>query len=194
VGGKSVLNRFSDWLLAVSTGWVTLAALVIFLLFSVLVLPGQSTAAEGVAGDAGSPDTSLFYTPDDLYRMAEAYGEEGRQAYVRARFTFDLVWPVIYTVFLVTAMSWVFARAFAPGSWWQRANLLPVLGAGFDYLENLSTSLVMQRYPEPTAVVDLLAPLFTALKWFSLGASFVLLVVGMALAVWQWGRRWRRAG
>lgn len=189
-----MLSRFSDWLLAVSTGWVTLAALVIFLLFSVLVLPGQSTAAEGVAGDAGSPDTSLFYTPDDLYRMAEAYGEEGRQAYVRARFTFDLVWPVIYTVFLVTAMSWVFARAFSPGSWWQRANLLPVLGAAFDYLENVSTSLVMQRYPEPTAVVDLLAPLFTALKWFSLVASFVLLVVGMTLAVWQWGRRRRRAG
>lgn len=45
----------------------------------------QATRAEQDTGSAKSPDTSLFYTPADLYRMAEAYGEEGRRAYVRAR-------------------------------------------------------------------------------------------------------------
>lgn len=187
-----MINRFSDWLRAVSTGWVTLVALAVFVSFSALVLPGQSTAAEGVAGDAGSPDTSFFYAPDDLYRMAEAYGEEGRRAYVRARFTFDLVWPVVYTLFLVTSIGWVFARAFPAESRWQRANLLPVLGAAFDYLENISTSVVMLRYPDPTAVLDLLAPVFTGLKWLSLAVSFALLAIGLALAIGRWGlQRWR---
>lgn len=187
-----MLNRFSDWLRTVSTGWVALVALAIFVLFSALVLPGQSTTAEGVAGDAGSPDMSFFYTPDDLYQMAEAYGEEGRRAYVRARFTFDLVWPLVYTAFLVTAISWVFDKAFAPDSRWQHANLLPAMGALFDYLENVSTSLVMLRYPESTAVLDLLAPMFTALKWLSLGVSFVLLAAGIMIAAWRWGQQRRR--
>ena len=181
-----MIERFSHWLRAVSTGWVTLASLVIFIFFSALVLPGQSTAADGVAGDAGSPDTSFIYSPGDLYRMAEAYGEEGRRAYVRARFTFDVLWPVVYTLFLVTAISWLFGKAFAPESRWHRANLLPVLGAVFDYVENISTSIVMLRYPEATAVVDLLAPVATGLKWLSLGVSFVLVATGAVIAVWRW--------
>jgi hypothetical protein len=118
--------------------------------------------------------------------MAESYGERGRQAYVRARFTFDLIWPLVYTLFLATAISWAFGRAFAPDSRWQRANLAPLLGALFDYLENLSTSLVMLRYPDQTVVVDALAPVFTALKWSLLGASFILLFGGIVAAIWRW--------
>lgn len=182
-------KRISERLRQVSTGWVALAALLIFLLFTALVLPQQATKAEQAASSADSPDTSFFYSPGDLYRMAESYGEQGRQAYVRARFTFDLVWPLVYTLFLVTATSWVFGQAFAPDSRWQRANLVPLLGPLLDYLENLSTSLVMLRYPAQTAVVDLLAPLFTALKWVSLGVSFTLLIGGIAVAAWCWIRQ-----
>ena len=182
-------KRISAWLSRVSTGWVALAALVVFLLFTALVLPGQAGQAAQATGGAGSPDTSFFYTPDDLYRMAEAYGEVGRQAYIRARFTFDLIWPLVYTLFLATAISWTFGRAFAPDSRWQRANLVPLLAAILDYAENLSTSLVMLRYPAQTAVVDLLAPVFTALKWGLLGASFLLLIAGIVVAVWRWARR-----
>ncbi|MGD9316511.1 MAG: hypothetical protein PVG56_06740, partial [Anaerolineae bacterium] len=88
-----------------------------------------------------------------------------------------------------TAISWVFGKAFAPDSLWQRANLVPLVGALFDYLENLSTSLVMLRYPAQTPVVDLLAPVFTALKWGFLGVSFVLLCGGIVVAVWRWMRQ-----
>ena len=127
--------------------------------------------------------------------MADSYNEQGRVAYVRARFTFDLVWPLVYTFFLTTSISWVFSRAFGSDSRWQWANLAPLLGALFDYLENLSTSLVMVRYPEHTAVVDALAPVFTMLKWSLLGASFILLFGGVVVAAWRWFREraWRKA-
>jgi hypothetical protein len=183
-------TQISDWLRRVSTGWVAVGALIIFLLFSALVLPQQATVAEQETGSADSPDTSLFYSPADLYRMAEAYGEGGRRAYIRARFTFDLIWPLVYTFFLVTAISWAFSRAFPPDSLWQRANLAPLLGALFDYLENLSTSLVMARYPDGTAVAGalwaLLAPLFTLSKWSFLGVGFLLLSVGLVVGTWRW--------
>ena len=187
-----MLKRISDWLSQVSTGWVALAGLVVFLLFSALVLPRQSATAEEVAGGAGSPDTSVYYSPADLYQMAEAYGEEGRSAYIRARFTFDVIWPLVYTLFLGTAISWLFGRAFAPDSRLQRANLAPVLGALFDYLENVSTSLVMLRYPDQTAVVDILAPVFTLLKWVFVGGSFVLLSAGVVAVLWHWLRKRNR--
>jgi hypothetical protein len=179
-------KRISDWLRRVSTGWVALTSLVIFLLFTALVLPQQAIRSERETGSADSPDTTFFYSPVDLYRIAEEYGEQGRQAYIRARFTFDLVWPLVYALFLATAISWVFGRAFAVASLWHRANLAPLLAALFDYLENLSTSLVMLRYPQPTAVVDLLAPVFTALKWGVLGLSFALLIGGIIVAALHW--------
>ena len=71
-------------------------------------------------------------------------------------------------------------RAFHPASRWQIANLAPVSGALFDYLENVSTSLVMWRFPDHTPVVDVLAPAFTVVKWILVNGSFVLLLGGGA--------------
>lgn len=172
-------KQVSDWLRRVSTGPVTLLALVVFVAFAALVLPQQAGRAAQVSGDAGSPDMSFFYTPADLYDWAEAYGASGRQAYVRARFTFDLIFPLVYVFFLATSVSWITGHAFPEESLWQLANLAPLVGMLFDYLENVSASAVMLRYPAPTPLVDVLAPLFTVLKWLFLGASFVLLLVGL---------------
>ena len=132
---------------------------------------------------------SLLYSPSDLYQMAEAHGQKGRDAYVWARWTFDLVFPLVYGAALLTALGWLCARVFAPGSLWQRANLAPVLGVFFDYLENASTSLVMLRYPDKTPVVDLLAPVFTLTKWAFVGGSIVLLLSGAIIGVRRWVQR-----
>jgi hypothetical protein len=181
-----MLRKVSDGLYRISNGWVALAALIGFVLFITLVLPRQATQAASESADAGSPDTSLWYSADELYRMAEAYGAQGRQAYIRARFTFDLVWPLVYGAFLGTAISWLYARAIAPGSRWRLANLAPVLGVLLDYLENLATSLVMLRYPNRTPVVDTLAPVLTLVKWAFVVGSYVLLLVGIVAVVWRW--------
>ena len=69
---------FSGWLHRISNGWVVLAGVVVFILFTVLVLPGQSSRDDTVTGDVSSPDLSFYYSADDLYEMAEAYGEMGR--------------------------------------------------------------------------------------------------------------------
>jgi hypothetical protein len=180
----AILKRLSNWFYKISTGWVALAGLIIFVLFTSLVLPAQSAGAEEISGEAGSPDMSFFYKPQDLYDMADAYGENGRAAYIRARFTFDLIWPLVYALFLVTAISWTFARAFAEESRWRWANLAPVLGMAFDYAENISTSLVMFRYPEPTNIIAIMAPIFTAIKWIFVGGSFVLLMIGVIASIW----------
>ena len=119
-----------------------------------------------------------------MYTMAEAYGEEGRRAYIKARFTFDVAWPIVYTMFLATGVSWLSTQAFNAKSRWQRVNLLPVCGALFDYLENISASLVMFCYPQQTAGVDLLATFATPVKWMLISLSFVLLVVLVVKVLW----------
>lgn len=183
------MRRISHWLYRLSTGWVPLAAAVVFALFTALVLPAQATQAVGEGQDTGSPDLSLFYTPTGLYRMAEAYGPQGRRAYVRARFTFDVAWPLVYAFFLGTTISWLLGRALDPRSPWRLANLAPLLAATLDLLENTSTSLVMWRYPARTPMVDLLAPVFTLTKWIAVGGSFAILVGGAVIALWKWRKK-----
>ena len=179
-------RRLSDWLYRISNGWVVLSALIIFLLFIGLVMPGQ--ASQAVARGAASPDLTFYYTAGDLYKMAEAYGAAGRQAYVRVRFTFDLIFPLVYLLFLCTGISWIYGRVFPPDSVSRLANLAPVLAAAFDYLENLSASLVMARYPVQTPVVDRLAAVFTMTKWVLVSGSIALLLAGVVVRIWLWVR------
>ena len=68
---------------------------------------------------------------------------------------------------------------------WRRANLVPLLGMLFDFLENAAAALVMARYPQPTPVVDMLAGVLTALKWLFVYASFALLLVTLLAAAWR---------
>ena len=180
------MTRLSDWLYRISTGRVTLVALGLFLIFTILVLPRQTANAELNNAGAGTPDLSFYYSSDELYRMADAYGEQGRQTYLQARWTFDLLWPVVYTVFLSTAISWLFKPGFSVGSRWRIANVVPLIGMLFDYLENISTSLVMLRYPQPCLLGATLAPIFTSLKWIFVGGSFAVLLIGIAAGLLRW--------
>lgn len=185
-----MLDRISNNLRHFSGGWVTAGGLLVFLLFVVLVLPAQTVRAEAAGGGNGfTPDLSLFYTPGDLYAAAETYGQEGRSAYIHARWTFDLIWPLVYTFFLATSISWLTRVAFPAGSVWHYANLTPLLAALLDYLENASTSLVFARYPLVTPGVDGLAPVFTLIKWLLVGSSVLILLASLSAAVWQWMKR-----
>jgi hypothetical protein len=190
--GGQTMKRVSDWLYHLSSGWLALAGVTVFLLFSALVLPAQSARADPAGAAAGSPDLSFYYTPQDLLRWAEAYGEGGRAEYIRARFSFDLIWPLVYTFFLGSSISWLWGRALPPVSLWRRVNLLPLLAMLFDLLENSATSLVMARYPAETALAAGLAPLFTAVKWLLVGSSFIALCAGVALNAWRRAQKQER--
>lgn len=188
----NMLKTISTKLYQRSSGPITILALIIFALVITFVLPEQAKRAEAVSGGASSPDMSYIYTSEDLYNMAKTYGEDGRAAYVRARFTFDLIFPLSYLFFLATSISWAMKRAVSnSNSRWRLLNLFPVFGVLFDYLENISTSIVMVNYPQQTFLFDKLAPFFTLVKWFFVNGSFVILVPASLVAVWNWVRVWK---
>jgi hypothetical protein len=182
-----MLKYASEKMFSLSSGRVTLAALILFAVFIGYVLPDQSAKAEVYSGGAGSPDSSFFYSPSDLYQMAEAYGAEGRAAYVHARLTFDMIWPLVYLFFLGAAISWSLDRALPAGSPWRFLNLFPAFGWLFDMCENLSTSAVMLAFPKDT-LFAFLAPIFTLVKWFFVNGSFLILIPAFLAALWA-GRR-----
>lgn len=183
-----VVERLAERLAHGVRGWMAIVAVVMFALFTAMVLPAQAEAGAFYTVRHAAPDTSLWYTPDDLYAAAEAWGPEGRAAYVHARVTFDVIWPLVYGTFLLTTLAWVWARGTASGSRWRGVALLPVVAVALDYAENICTATVMARYPARTPLLAELAPLFTAGKWLALSISFLLLAIGVVVAL---AARWR---
>ena len=167
------LKKSSNWLHKVSRTWLLLASLGLMILFMIFVLPSQAQKSSQEIGSDRSPDTSFFYTPEELYQLAEEYGTDGRQAYIRARWTFDLIFPLVYTVFLTVGISWFSQRITGWHQSWRLANLLPLLGGIFDLLENTATSLAMSLYPAKVQLVLFSASLFTPVKWILVSLSFL---------------------
>ena len=178
-----MLQRLSKHFYKYSTPFITIASVVVFLLFSVTILPAQSAAAEAYSGSEGTPDLSFLYTPSDLYQMADQFGSGGRIAYVKARFTFDLIFPIIYGVFLVTTISFLLDTLYQPSRWQRQLNLIPVAGVLFDLLENSAASIVITRFPDLSPISASLAPIFTLVKWIFVGGSFFLLILCLILRI-----------
>jgi hypothetical protein len=164
-----------------STGWFVLATLIVLLGFSIATLPVENNRVQSYSKGLGSPDTSLFYNGDTIYKMAEIYESAGREAYIQARWSFDLAFPLIYTLFFISTISYLFIVIHLDGGKSSLLNLLPLLGLVFDLAENVSASLVMAAYPR-VSICQSLAPIFTPLKWLFVSASFLLIFV--TLFVW----------
>ena len=182
LGPPSLTDRVAGRLAERVRWWMAVAALVLFAVFIAVVLPAQAAAGSFYTSLHPAPDTQRWYAPEDLYAAAQAWGEAGRSAYVRARVTFDVVWPLAYGTFLLTGLTWLWARATARGSRWRRIALLPILVVLLDYAENVCTATVVARYPSRSPVLADLAPVFTAAKWLTLTACFVLLAIGVVAA------------
>lgn len=171
------LQIFSNTIVSRTSGRIVLIATLVFIIFSVTVLPDQSAKAAAYSGDAGAPDLSLFYAPEDIYRMAEQYGAAGRAAYVRARFTFDLAFPLVYGAFILAASAWAIGRLTQESSRWRLLVMIPFFAVFFDLLENTAASAVVARYPQLSPLAANLAPYFTLFKWLFVGSGFTLAIL-----------------
>jgi hypothetical protein len=162
-------------------------SVVIFALFLTFVLPQVSNKSYEITQTTESPDGSFFYTPEKLYDVAEAYGEAGRSYYIKERFSFDLIWPLVYWFFLITSIT-ILYRSVTNGKW-LFLSLLPSFGVIFDYLENFATSLIMFFYPRSFSLFAWCAPFFTSIKWSLIYVSFLVIIIGCLLQVIPFGKK-----
>ncbi|PKM64880.1 MAG: hypothetical protein CVU96_00540 [Firmicutes bacterium HGW-Firmicutes-20] len=151
-------------------------SLLIFMSFIIFILPQEAAKSEAF-GLTENIDTSFVYTADDLYRIADSYGEEGRAFYIRQRFTFDLIWPIAYTQFLLIASAYFYKKTkLLKASYLLYVSLV---AAGFDYLENIMASIVLYRFPQTTPILADISGIMTLMKWSTLSLSFLILIFFM---------------
>ena len=155
--------------------YILIFSIVFFLAFLLFFLPGESENSKEYYGETKAPDTSFVYSGNDLFNMAQEFGQSGRDYYIRSRITFDIVWPVSYGLFLWALIA-ILGKTIKNKSL-KTIILLPFFGVIFDYLENIGASVVMYLYPVRINFLNNLVPIFTFLKWIIIGASFFVVVI-----------------
>jgi hypothetical protein len=163
--------------------WKTvLFASLLFALFIILVLPRMSDYTKANIGSE-SADSSFFYDGDQLYNIAESYGEDGRSLYILLRWTFDILWPLVYFAFLLSVI--VFLCKSLDVHLLSHSYILPFLAMAFDFLENTLVTFVMVFFPRKVLWLGSLAGFVTALKWSLLYASFALIFLLLFIKLYR---------
>lgn len=171
----SKLSRiFHNW----ARGWfiiVLFAALVVYISVTLPILQ----AAPG--GNIAALDAQFFYTPEKAFLTVASYGDSAR-LWKRLYLTWDIVTPILYTLAFSLFISWLYQRGFKNESKLQKLNVLPA-GAGlFDLLENISIVTLLSVYPSQPVGIAWLSTVCTMIKVSLLGASILLILVGLIKA------------
>ena len=128
-------------------------------------------------------DLEFFYTPEKAYSWIEAYGVEGRFQYRNILLTADTAWPMLYTLLLSWPITWLFRRSVAEESKAQLLNVVPFGALLIDYLENACIVTMLSIYHSKPAVLAWMATACTTVKWLFVGASILVLLVGVVAMI-----------
>lgn len=134
-------------------------------------------------------DLRWFSTGDEVMSFLDGCGASGRAAYVSMQ-TADLFYPLVFGLFLASSLAMVLGRLFPRRPAAVALAGVALLGAGFDYLENVLAWGALSAFPRRAATNDLLG-IASAAKNLTFWFAATILVVGLTgLAV----QRVRRGG
>jgi len=131
------------------------------------------------AGDVGTIDLSFFPLPDQVYNMAEVYGEDGRHEYIVTRVSLDIVWPLAYTFFVVSVITFCFRHVHGSDSRLVHFNLSALSVLVFDFIENGLAAIVMSAYPDRLDGIVYIMATATATKWIMMGIASLAMLYGI---------------
>lgn len=156
------MRQLSQWLYQISRWQTVCLATVVYGAFLFQVMAPHALEMQGFAGKWGAPDGHLFYSPEKLYSELGAWGDPGRQSYIRFRLGLDPLWAITYTAFLVSITSVALRRAFSTDNPRRLLNLAALLPMCADLIENGFGVFLIGSYPIR----------FDGLAWLMAGTSF----------------------
>lgn len=146
------------------------------LLFLLFVFPYRNTTLKILSGhECPTLDSNIHYGATEAYKLFGQLTYEGRQLYAWSEITADLIFPIIYVLFLSLLIVYIFQKC-SLNKPQQFLAMLPFLMFLFDYGENILIAIMLFDYPQEHTAVAEVASVFTKLKW-----SFFVLSLGAIL-------------
>ena len=123
---------------------------------------------------AGPPPLDLKFThsPEVTYKTFNAMSSEQRKGYMIGELTTDIIYPIIYTLFLSFSLLLLF----------NGSRIIPIIPHGAliaDVFENLSIFPLLKMYPKEIDWLAWVSSIFTTIKWLFVFISLLLLIAGL---------------
>ena len=170
---NQLLDRWANWKTIV-------IVILIALPFNLYLFPMRSAKLRELSGLTDPIiDVKFTHTPEQIYPMIKAYGEQGRPLYAVTELTVDLIYPILYNLLLCSILTIVWRQALLSDDAVHKMQYLPLATCLADYAENISLAILLVSYPQELTAIAWAASFFTTAKWVLGGASFILIVVGL---------------
>jgi hypothetical protein len=171
------MKRVINFVNKISSIPLLILALVLFVSFVSYFLPTHQAQSAKFMGDAGTLDLKFFPVPDTIYQIAEVYGDEGRGKYILSKFTIDLAWPFVFTLFYLVFINLSFS--YIHGVRGAGLSTFALTTLMLDYLENILAAVVMTVYPAKFDFLTWVLTFTTCFKWITMGLVNLLFCYGL---------------
>lgn len=166
------IHKFSEWKFI-------LPIVALFFVFTLYLFPNIQEQINTLAEQNLTVlDLRFAYTLNDVNRLFEAMGTEGRSLYAKTMVgKIDMIYPLVYGSMLMLLFAFFlkktnrFRHPFLP------FIFFPAVLTTFDYLENFNTLHLLKAYPNLTAETVNWGSFLTSLKHIFSIISFSLLLL-----------------
>jgi len=181
-----MLSKLSQSIYSVTNKYTVLLITALFCMYVFWILP-NSADVDRIIGTGAALIVPFFkyllYTPGDFYGQLDVYGEAGRQAFIDYRLVSATLWLLTLGGFLTITTSAALRYFSAADSRLRMLNLVALLPSLFDFLENKLQIVLVLLYPQRFDGLAILAAGFTAIKWITLLAAFMILLYALMRAL-----------
>lgn len=155
---KNILKKDLNW---------TLFAIVLFVIAMIFFLPMMDKAN----GELETPDSDFWYDAKRLSEIRLSYDDEQAKNYVETRWTYDVVWPIVYGFFMFSTIRYM-TQSLKKRNIVSILRVLPFVAVFFDFIENTMCSLFFLDIS--SSLTGRIAPLASGLKWSSIFLVFIV--------------------
>jgi hypothetical protein len=170
--------------LRMANGKVLIPLFIVVFLFGWFTFAWRNETLKTLSGnftlENGKPtlDSDCFYTAEKAYDLFNKLGDDGRLFYAWTEITLDLIFPVLYTLFLSLLLIFIF-RKLSNFKFQRALVLLPLMAMLFDFCENALIAFLLFAYPKKYIWIAVVASLSTKLKWIFVFASLAAIFYGL---------------
>ena len=123
-------------------------------------------------------DIRASYTKEDVLDLFFKMGDEGRNTYHYVTGVIDMIYPLIYGTLLILLLAKLFQNIFKKKTRYIYLALFPILIMIFDYIENINTLLMLDKYPEISNIHVTLGSMVSGIKWYLVSAILIIIITG----------------
>lgn len=156
--------------------WHALLSAILFFLALNLLLPMMTSSS----GHIHTPDSDFFYNSMRLKEIGDSYSHTDVLAYTKTRFTYDLLWSLIYGFYMVSTIAYM-TKSWKNIFLLKHLYALPFIAVCFDFLENTLCSLYFFEIVQ--GLTGFFAPIISRLKWLTILAILLVQASLMVLSL-----------